>query len=91
MIKFVKQLFNKKAKQQYVVHSVVEGRSEQFSFADMKDAFEAGDRFRLYLDKNAVGLGPPYDKSIPSSNKVMKTMCFEKWIEGKDKKKTNKT
>ena len=62
---------------------VVVGRSGQFSFADMRDAFDAGDKFRLYLDKNAVGLGYPHDKDIPTSDKVMETMCFDKWIESK--------
>ena len=61
----------------------VVGRSGQFSFADMRDAFNAGDKFRLYLDKNAVGLGYPHDKDIPTSDTVMKTMSFDKWIESK--------
>lgn len=80
---WIKELFSKKQEpKQCDIHSVV-GRSGQFSFADMRDAFNAGDKYRLYLDKNAIGMGAPYDKDIPSSDEVMKTMCFEKWIESK--------
>ena len=71
------------AKEQLLVLFGVVGRSGQFSFADMKDAFNAGDKFRLYLDKNAVGLGYPHDKDVPTSDNVMKTMRFDKWIESK--------
>lgn len=79
----IKRFFSKKQEpKQCDIHNVV-GRSGQFSFADMRDAFNAGDKYRLYLDKNAIGMGTPYDKDIPSSDKVMKTMCFEKWIESK--------
>lgn len=79
----IKRFFSKKQEpKQCDIHNVV-GRSGQFSFADMRDAFNAGDKYRLYLDKNTIGMGAPYDKDIPSSDKVMETMCFEKWIESK--------
>jgi len=79
----IKILFSKKQKpKQCDIHNVV-GRSGQFSFADMRDAFNAGDKYRLYLDKNAVGLGYPHDKDIPTSDNIRKTMCFDKWIESK--------
>lgn len=68
--------------EQLLLHNVVE-QSGQFSFADMRDAFNAGDKYRLYLDKNAIGMGAPYDKDIPSINKVIETMSFEKWIQSK--------
>ena len=79
----IKRFFGKKQEsKQCDMHNVVE-QSEQFSFTDMRDAFNAGDKFRLYLDKNAVGLGHTHDKDIPTSDKIMKTMCFNKWIESK--------
>jgi hypothetical protein len=79
----IKRFFVKKQEpKQCDIHNVV-GRSGQFTFADMRDAFDAGDKFRLYLDKNAAGLGYPHDKDIPTSDKVMETMCFDKWIERK--------
>lgn len=79
----IERFFGKKQEpKQCEIHNVA-GRSGQFSFADMRDAFNAGDEYRLYLDKNAIGMGAPYDKDIPSSDKVMETMCFEKWIESK--------
>ena len=72
-----------KAQNKQLTLTDVSQQRELFSFADMRDAFNAGDKFRLYLDKDAVGLGYPHDKNIPTSDNVMKTMCFDKWIESK--------
>lgn len=41
-------------------------------------AFKAGDKFRLYLDKNALGIA---NKDIPSSDIILDTMGVDKWIE----------
>lgn len=82
-MKWIKRLFSKKEEpKQCDKHSLLIG-SGQFSLKDMEDAFNAGDKFRLYLDKNAIGLGYPHDKDIPTNDKIMKTMCFDKWIKNK--------
>lgn len=41
-----------------------------------RKAFEAGDKFRLYLDKNAIGIA---NKGIPPSEVVLDTMNFDSW------------
>ena len=81
----VEEVVDKNITKQLTLNNVVL-QSKQFSFADMKDAFNAGDKFRLYLDKNATGLGYPHDKDIPSSDKIMETMSFDKWIESVNNK-----
>lgn len=41
-----------------------------------KNAFEAGDRFRLHLDKNTLGIAT---KGIPDSDTILETMNFDSW------------
>jgi hypothetical protein len=52
--------------------------SQKFSKEDLRAAFEAGDKYRLYLDKNAIGMA---NKGIPDSDTVLETMSFEPWFE----------
>jgi len=56
-----------------------------FSLEDMKKSFDAGDKFRLYLDKNAIGLGNVFENDIPTNEEIFKTMSFGTWIKNKQK------
>jgi len=69
-------LYDKRLRKRLRRQELKAGKKE-FTLEDMEDAFEAGDKFRLYLDKNATGIAT---EGIPNSDKVFDTMNFKAWL-----------